>query len=141
MANLNSVMLIGRLTADPELRQTPSGAPVCKFRVATNHVYKKPDGEKGERACFVDVEAWRRLGEICAEYLRKGREVFVSGRLTLDQWQDKSGAKRSRLSVTAFQVQFLSSRKNGAAADGAADAPKPGEEVAEEAEPAEEVAF
>lgn len=141
MANLNSVMLIGRLTADPELRQTPSGAPVCKFRVATNHVYKKADGEKGERTCFVDVEAWRRLGEICAEFLRKGREVFVSGRLTLDQWQDKSGGKRSRLKVTAFQVQFLSNRKNGAAADGASDAPKAGEEVPEEVESAEEVAF
>jgi single-strand DNA-binding protein len=141
VANLNSVMLIGRLTADPELRSTPAGVAVCRFRLATNHTYKKADGEKAERTCFVDVEAWRRLAELCAEYLKKGREVFVGGRLTLDQWQDKSGSKRSRLSVTAQQIQFLSSRRRTEGADGAADAPRPGEAVGEPQEVDEQVGF
>ena len=136
MANLNSVMLIGRLTRDPELRSTPSGAQVCNFGLATNEVYKKPDGERAEKTCFVDIEAWNRQAEVCAQYLKKGREIFIAGRLKFDSWEDKNGGgRRSKLKVTARQIQFLGGKRNGNS-DGATDAPRPGEPV--EAEPHDE---
>jgi single-strand DNA-binding protein len=128
MANLNSVMLIGRLTRDPELRAIPNGAAVCVFRLATNEEWKRPNGEPGKRTCFVDVEAWRRLGEICAEYLKRGREVFVAGKLRFDSWEAKDGTRRSKLKVEARTIQFLGGRRK--TDDGAAEAPEP-EEPAE----------
>lgn len=111
MANVNKVLLLGRLVKDPELRYTPGGAAVCDLRMATSRKYKTKDGEQREESCFVGVVVWGRPAELCKEYLAKGREVFVEGRLTLDEWNDKqTGEKRSKLYVTAepFGVQFLS---------------------------------
>ena len=132
MANLNSVMLIGRLTRDPELRTTPAGAAVCVFRLATNEEWKRPDGELGKRTCFVDVEAWRRLGEVCAEYLKRGREVFVAGKLRFDSWEAKDGTKRSKLKVEARTIQFLGGKRPPG--QGASEAPAAGAQVEPETE-------
>jgi single-strand DNA-binding protein len=131
MADLNCVMLIGRLTRDPELRSIREGTSVCKFGLATNEHFKKADGEDGKITCFVDVEAWGRLGQVCSQYLRKGRELFVSGRLRFSSWEAPGGGKRSKLTVQARQIQFLGGRLNGNG-DGATEAPKPAEEQIDE---------
>ncbi|KAF0240335.1 MAG: single-strand DNA-binding [Planctomycetota bacterium] len=118
MASVNKVMLLGRLTADPELRYTPKGTAVCDLRMAMNRTYTDPgSGEKKEEATFVDVTAWGRTAEISAQYLKKGRQVFVEGRLKFDQWEQE-GQKRSKLSVTADQVTFVDGGGGGASGGG-----------------------
>ena len=108
MSDLNSVVLLGRLVRDPELRYTPQGAAVCEFTLASNRKFTRKDGEKVEEVAFIDVVAWNRLAETAAEYLKKGRQVVVLGTLTQDRWDDKdSGQKRSRIRVQAGTVQFL----------------------------------
>ena len=108
MASLNRVLLIGNLTRDPELRYTPGGAAVCEFAIAINNTYTTKQGEKREEVTFIDITTWARQAEICAEYLKKGRPVFVEGRLKQDRWDDqKTGQKRSKITVTAERVQFL----------------------------------
>jgi len=108
VASLNRVLLIGNLTRDPELRYTPGGAAVCEFAIAINNTYTTKQGEKREEVTFIDITTWARQAEICAEYLKKGRPVFVEGRLKQDRWDDqKTGQKRSKITVTAERVQFL----------------------------------
>jgi single-strand DNA-binding protein len=108
MADYNSVVLLGRLSRDPELKYAPSGAPVCTFSVATNHHYTKPDGQKAQTVTFVDVTVWRRLAELCSQFLRKGREVLVSGALKQDRWIDaKTQQPRSKIKVVAREVKFI----------------------------------
>ena len=108
MASLNRVMLIGNLTRDPELRYIPSGSAVTSFTIAMNRVYKLQTGEKKEEVSFVRVVVWGRLAEVCNDYLKKGRPVFVEGRLQSRSWDDKnSGEKRSTLEVIAQNIQFL----------------------------------
>ncbi len=110
MANLNKVMLIGRLTRDPETRALPSGSSVVSFGLAVNRVYNnRQSGEKVEETCFVDVEAWGRTGETIARYTSKGRQLFVEGRLKFDSWE-KDGQRRSKLSVVAENFQFIDSQ-------------------------------
>ena len=111
MANLNRVLLIGNLTRDPEVRYTPKGTAVADIGIAVNRVYSGEDGEKKEEVTFVDVTLWGRQAEVAQEYLKKGRQVFVEGRLQLDTWDDKqTGQKRSRLRVVAENMQMLGSR-------------------------------
>lgn len=110
MANLNKVLLIGRLTKDPELRQTPGGQSVCKMRLATDRTWRDRDGAEKKEVLYIDVTVWARQAETCAEYLKKGRPVFIEGRLTFDEWEDKDGQKRSKHEVVAERVQFLDSR-------------------------------
>jgi single-strand DNA-binding protein len=111
MANLNRVLLIGNLTRDPEVRYTPKGTAVADIGIAVNRVYSGEDGEKKEEVTFVDVTLWGRQAEVAQEYLKKGRPVFIEGRLQLDTWDDKqSGQKRSRLRVVAENMQMLGSR-------------------------------
>src|ERR1700731_4394649 len=118
MANLNRVLLIGNLTRDPELRYTPKGTAVTEIGLAVNRVYSGEDGEKKEEVTFVDVTLWGRQAEVAQEYLKKGRPVFIEGRLQLDTWDDKqSGQKRSRLRVVAENMQMLGGGPPGAAAD------------------------
>ena len=112
MANLNKVLLIGRLTRDPEFKYIPSGAAVAEFGLAVNRTYVV-QGERREDTCFVDITVWGRQAEITRDYLSKGRQVFVDGHLVFDQWQTKEGQKRSRLRVTADNVQFLDSQRSG----------------------------
>ena len=113
MASLNKVLLIGNLTRDPELRYTPQGAAVCEFSIAMNRTFNSKTGEKKEEVTFIEIVAWARTAEICAEYLKKGRPVFVEGRLQQDRWEQPDGQKRSRIRVTAERVQFLGSPGGG----------------------------
>jgi single-strand DNA-binding protein len=114
MANLNRVLLIGNLTRDPEVRYTPKGTAVTEIGLAVNRIYSGEDGEKKEETTFVDVTLWARQAEIAGQYLRKGRPVFIEGRLQLDTWDDKqTGQKRSRLRVVAENLQLLGSRPEG----------------------------
>jgi single-strand DNA-binding protein len=118
--SLNRVMLIGRLTRDPELRYTPSGTAVCQLAVATNRYGSDPQsGERREFTDYHDVVVWnqgnRKLAELCGQYLQKGRLVYVEGRLQTRSWDDQqSGQKRYRTEVNANDVQFLDSRQDGA---------------------------
>ena len=113
MANLNKVLLIGRLTKDPELRQTPGGQSVCKMRLATDRTWRDRDGGEKKEVLYIDVTVWARQAETCAEYLKKGRPVFIEGRLTFDEWEDKDGQKRSKLEVVGERIQFLGGRDGG----------------------------
>ena len=120
--SLNRVMLIGRLTRDPELRFTPSGTAVCNLALATNRYGQDQSGERREFTDYHDVVVWnqgnRKLAELCGQYLQKGRLVYVEGRLQTRSWDDKdTGAKRYKTEVNANDVQFLDSRQD---ADGGA---------------------
>src|SRR5437867_7480307 len=114
MASFNKVILLGNLTREPEVRYTPKGSAVCDLGVAVNRVYTTDSGEKREEATFVDVTFWGRTAEVAGEYLKKGRPVFIEGRLQLDSWEDKqSGQKRSKLRVVAEGMQLLGARGGG----------------------------
>jgi len=134
MASVNKVMLLGNLTRDPELRYTPQGAAVCEFALALNRVYtNKQSGQRVEEVHFVDIVAWGRTAELVAEYLKKGRQAFVEGRLTQDRWESPEGKKMSKLRVTAESVTFVGSRPPG-------EGGKPSPAAAPEGAPAEEPA-
>ena len=107
MSSLNSVILKGGLTRDPELRHTQSGTAIAKFGLAISEKFKGKDGTDRENTCYVDIDAWGRLGENCAQYLRRGSEALVLGKLQFEQWEAKDGTKRSKLSVRATDVQFI----------------------------------
>jgi single-strand DNA-binding protein len=111
MAGINKVILIGRLGSDPEVRYTPSGVAVANFNIATSEEWKDKDsGEKRERTEWHRIVAWRRLGEICGEYLSKGRQVYVEGRLQTRDWEDRDGNKRYTTEIVATDIQFLGTR-------------------------------
>ena len=111
MAGVNKVLLIGRLGRDPEVRYTPDGTAIANFSIATSEEWKdKKTGEKQERTEWHRIVAFRRLGEICGEYLSKGRQVYVEGRLQTRDWQDKDGNKRYTTEIVASQMQMLGSR-------------------------------
>lgn len=114
--DLNKVMVIGRLTRDPEARTTPSGVAVTNFSVATSRVWKDDSGNQKESTEFHNVVAWRRLAEICAQYLAKGRQVYVEGHLQTRSWDDQSGQKRYRTEIVADNMIMLGSRSDTAAA-------------------------
>lgn len=115
MANLNKVMLIGNLTADPDVRTTPRGNAVTELRLAVNRVTSGPnEGERREEVTYLDVTCWGRQAEIAGQYLAKGRPVFIEGRLQMDTWDDKqTGQKRSKIRVIAENLQLLGSRDGG----------------------------
>lgn len=122
MASFNKVILLGNLTRDPEVRYTPKGSAVCDLGLAVNRQYTLDSGEKREEVTYVDVVLWSRLAEIAGEYLKKGRPVFIEGRLQMDSWEDKqSGQKRTKLRVIGETMQLLGSRPSGAAAAEAGD--------------------
>jgi single-strand DNA-binding protein len=107
LGTLNRVFLIGRLTRDPELRFVPSGTAVVNFRIAVNRLYKTTSGEKKEEVCYVNIVAWRKLAELCGEYLKMGSPVLVEGRLQSRSWETEDGQKRSNLEVVADKIEFL----------------------------------
>lgn len=133
MADFNSVVLLGRLARDPELKYAPSGAPVCSFSVATNNRYTKADGTKVQSVTFVDVTVWKRLAELCSQFLKKGRQVLVSGSLKQERWTDATTQKmRSRLKVVAREIKFIGPRPEDADAGAEeADAEAPERETSE----------
>jgi single-strand DNA-binding protein len=113
MASLNRIFLIGRLTRDPELRYLPNGTPKAELRLATSRQYKDKNGDKQEDTCYVDVVVWSRQAEIANQYLQKGRQVFVEGRLDYQEWEGQDGQKRSKHQVVADRVQFLDGQRGG----------------------------
>ncbi|MBI4436327.1 MAG: single-stranded DNA-binding protein [Candidatus Omnitrophica bacterium] len=112
MASLNKVFLMGNLTRDPELRYVPSGTAVASFGLAMNRTYTTQTGEKKEEVCFVTVVVWGKQAESCSQYLNKGSQVLVEGRLSSRSWEQE-GQKRSVLEVRAERVQFLGRQKAG----------------------------
>ena len=118
MASFNQVILLGNLTRDVELRHTPSNQAVANIGLAMNRQYQTKDGERREETTFVDCEAWGRQTEVMAQYLSKGRPVFIQGRLKLDTWQDQQGQNRSKLKVVVENFQFVGGRDGGGAPGG-----------------------
>jgi len=107
MATLNKVFLIGNLTSDPKLRKTEGRTPVANFGLAVNQKYKVANSEQKENVCFIEIVAFSKLAEVCAEYLKKGKSVFIEGRLQYRRWEQEAKA-RSKIEVVARTVQFLS---------------------------------
>lgn len=113
MKSLNKVQLIGNLTRDPELKFTPSGSAVCTFTVATNRGWTTDTGEKKEEADFTRVVAWNKLAEICGQLLKKGRKVYVEGRLSNRSYQDKDGVTKYITEVVISDMILLDSKAIG----------------------------
>jgi len=111
MSGVNKAIVVGRLGRDPEVRYTPDGTAVANFSVATSEEWKdKATGEKREKTEWHRIVAFRRLGEICGEYLSKGRQVYIEGRIQTRDWEDKDGVKRYTTEIVASQMQMLGSR-------------------------------
>lgn len=110
MATYNKVLIMGNLTRDPELKQTPSNQSVAQIGLALNRKFKDREGNMREEVTYVDCEAWGRTAEVMAQYLSKGKPVFIEGRLKLDQWQDKDGNNRSKMKVVIESFQFIDSK-------------------------------
>jgi single-strand DNA-binding protein len=105
--SVNKVILVGRLGQNPEVRYTPSGAAVANFSVATNESWVDKSGQKQERTEWHRIVVWGKLAELCSQYLTKGRQAYVEGRLQTREWQDKDGVKKYTTEVQAQTVQFL----------------------------------
>jgi single-strand DNA-binding protein len=119
MASLNKVMIIGNLTRDPEIKYTPKGTAIADIGLAVNRNYTTESGEKREEVTFIDVTLWGRVAEIVGEYCKKGRPLFVEGRLQLDTWDDKAtGQKRSKLKVVGDNIQLLGGKEGGGGGGG-----------------------
>ena len=132
MRGFSKAIITGNLTRDPELRTTTSGSNVCSFAVAVNRTYKGADGENKEDVSYIDCVAWGKLGEVIAQYAKKGSGVLVSGRLSQRSYEGKDGVKRSRTEIVAEDFNFIgvnpASRDGGSysstpSASASADAP------------------
>lgn len=108
--SINKVILIGRLGRDPELKYTPNGTPVAKFSLATDEAFKDQSGELQKRTEWHNIVAWKRLAEICGEYLTKGKQVYIEGSIQSRQYQDKEGNKRTSYEIVARQMTMLGSK-------------------------------
>ncbi|HTD57540.1 MAG TPA: single-stranded DNA-binding protein [Solirubrobacteraceae bacterium] len=120
-SNINRVVLIGRLTHDPELRALPSGASVCGLRVACNGTRKSPDGDYMEKPNFFNVSVFGAKGESVHRYMSRGRRVAIDGRLEWREWETSEGAKRQAVEVVAESVQFLDGRDDSGDSGGSSD--------------------
>jgi len=120
MASYNKVILMGNLTRDPEVRSTSGGQSVTALGLATNRTYTVggPGGEKREEVTFIDVDFWGKRGEVIAQYLKKGDPIFIEGRLSFRQWDDKEGNKRSKLSVTGDTFEFVGGKRGDGGGEG-----------------------
>ena len=107
MSSVNKAIVLGNLGRDPEIKYTQSGGAVCSFSVATNERWKDKGGQDQERTEWHRVVAWGKLAELCAEYLAKGRTVYIEGRIQTREWQDKQGEKRYTTEIVAREVVFL----------------------------------
>ena len=110
MAGVNKVILVGHLGRDPELRYTQNGQAVTNFSLATSESYSKKDGEREDRTEWHRIVAWGRLAEICAEYLSKGRQIYIEGRIQTREWEDREGEKRRTTEIVAREMQMLGRR-------------------------------
>ncbi|MCO4794206.1 MAG: single-stranded DNA-binding protein [Bacteriovoracaceae bacterium] len=116
--SLNKVMILGRLGQDPELKYTPSGAAVCNFSLATSESWTDKSGQKQERTEWHRIVVWGKLGELCNQYLSKGRQAFVEGTLQTRSWEAKDGSKRYTTEISAKNVQFIGGASTGASRGG-----------------------
>lgn len=121
--SVNQVILLGNLTRDPELRQTPNGQSVCSFSLALNRAYKDQSGEWQEATDYIDIVCWGPLGERVSQYLSKGRRCLVQGRIQSRSWE-QDGQKRSKVEVLANDVTFLDGRGEGGEREGGNAAPR-----------------
>lgn len=118
MASVNKVILVGNVGRDPELRYTQGGQPVASFSIATNERFKDKDGNWKDRTEWHRIVAWGRLAEICGEYLRKGSQVYVEGRIQTRDWEDKEGNKRQTTEIVILSMQMLGRRGDGSGGGG-----------------------
>lgn len=127
MASYNRIILVGNLTRDPEYKQLASGQGVCRLSIATNRQFKNRQSDAlVQEVCYIDIDVWGAQADSCRQYLQKGRQVLVEGRLKYDTWQDQAGQTRSKHSVVADRVTFLSSQSGAVESDDAAkDASEP----------------
>jgi single-strand DNA-binding protein len=109
---LNKVMIIGRLGRDPEMRYTPSGRPVTTFSIATSRTWNTSDGERRAETEWFNVVAWGNLAEICKQYLVKGQQVYIEGRLQTRHWEDGEGTKHSGIEIVANEMIMLGDRRD-----------------------------
>ena len=116
---INKVILIGNLGADPEIRYTQSGTAVVNFRLATTESWKGQDGQMQEQTEWHHIVAWKRLAEICAEYLAKGSKVYIEGKLQTRKWQDQNGNDRYTTEIVAREMKMLSPRGQSSAKENA----------------------
>lgn len=121
MAGVNKVILIGNLGADPEMRFTPGGQAVANFRIATSESWNDKSGNKQERTEWHRIVVWGKLAELCGEYLKKGRQCYVEGRLQTREWTDKEGKKNYTTEIVANQVTFLGGRDGASGGQGRRD--------------------
>ena len=119
---MNKVFLIGNLTRDPEIRETPSGVPMCRFSIAVQRPYSGQDGER--QTDFFDCTAWRGLGETIARYTKKGNKVAVGGSIQLRNYEDNQGVKRTAVDIIVQDIEFLTPKTAGDSFDDVADAPR-----------------
>lgn len=119
---LNKVMVIGHLGRDPEMRYTPSGRPVTTFSIATSRSWTTSNGERRTQTEWFNIVSWGSLAEICNQYLKKGQQVYIEGRLQTRHWKDDEGNRRSNVEVVAKEMIMLGDRKRSKAADAEEDA-------------------
>lgn len=118
MGNINRFEVMGNVTRDPEIKYTPKGTAVCQIGVAVNRYWKDASGEKQEEVTFLDVELWGRQAEIAGEYLKKGDQTFVEGRMKLESWDDKkSGEKRYKLKLIGENLQLIGGGKRSGSSE------------------------
>jgi single-strand DNA-binding protein len=110
MASLNKVFLMGNLTRDPELRYTPQGTAVVNLGLAVNRFFKDKSGQNQKDTCFINVIVWGQMAEVCNQYLAKGRQIMIEGRLQSRSWKDNEGKNRTTIEVRADNVQFMQPR-------------------------------
>ena len=110
---LNKVQIIGHLGKDPEMRYTPSGKPVTTFSVAVSRSWNSADGERHSETEWFNVVAWGNLAEICKQYLLKGLQVYIEGRLQTRRWDDKEGQKHTSVEIVANEMMMLGDRRDG----------------------------
>jgi single-strand DNA-binding protein len=136
--SVNKVILIGRLGKDPEVKYTPSGAPMAKFSLATDEVFKDRSGEQQKRTEWHNIVAWNKLAEICGEYLTKGKLVYIEGSIRSRQWEDQAGNKRTGYDIVAGRMQMLGSKAESDRAAAATAAAPSAERAPVEKPPASE---
>ena len=122
MASYNKIILVGNLTRDPQLSYLPSQMPVCEFGLAVNHRWRDKDGQQRDQVCFIDCRTYGKQAETINQYMSKGRQILVEGRLEFDQWETPEGQKRSKHRVMVNNFQFLDSGQGQRSQAGAAPA-------------------
>jgi single-strand DNA-binding protein len=129
---LNKVMIIGHLGRDPEMRYTPSGKPVTTFTVATSRTWNSTDGERHTETEWFSIVTWGNLAEICKQYLTKGQQVYIEGRLQTRRWEDSEGNKHTSVEIVANEMMMLGERRDAAAAQPGEASPADEDQVEDE---------